>query len=51
MNVQHGTFTPLDFSLAGGEGPETSMFHTYIAQKIANKTEERYEKVQTLIRF
>ena len=26
------------------------MFHKHIAQKIANKTEENYEKVQTLIR-
>ena len=38
------------FSLTGGEGPETSMFHKHIAQKIANKTEEKYEKVQTMIR-
>ena len=50
MNAEHGTFTPLVFSLTGGEGPETSMFHKHIAQKIANKTEEKYEKVQTLIR-
>ena len=50
MNVEHGTFTPLVFSLTGGEGPETFMFHKHIAQKIANKTEEKYEKVQTLIR-
>ena len=50
MDVEHGTFTPLVFSLTGGEGPETSMFHKHIAQKIANKTEEKYEKVQTLIR-
>ena len=38
INVEHGTFTPLVFSLTGGEGPETSMFHKHIAQKIANKT-------------
>ena len=50
MNVKHGTFTPLVFSLTGGEGPETSMFHKPVAQKIANKTEEKYEKVQTLVR-
>ena len=37
-------------SLTGDEGPETSMFHKHIAQKIANKTEEKYEKVQTMIR-
>ena len=50
MNVENRTFTPLVFSLTGGKGPETSIFHKHIAQKIANKTEERYEKVQTLIR-
>ena len=50
MNMEHGTFTPLVFSLTGGEGPETSMFHKYIVQKIANKTEEKYGKVQTLTR-
>ena len=50
MNVVHGTFTPSVFSLTGGEGPATSIFHKHIAQKIANKTEEKHEKVQTLIR-
>ena len=50
MNVEHGTFVPLVFSLTGGEGPETYMFHKHIAQKVANKMEEKYEKVQTLIR-
>ena len=34
------------FSLLGGEDPETPMFHNHIAEKIANKTEEKYE-VQT----
>ena len=50
MNVEHGTFTPLVFSLTGGEGPETSMFHKHISQQIAIKTEEKYEKVRLLIR-
>ena len=44
------TFTPLSFSLTGGEGPETSMLHKHISQKIANKTEGKHEKVQRLIR-
>ena len=50
MNVEHGTFTPLVFSVTGAEGPETSTFHRHLATKIANKTEERYEKIITLIR-
>ena len=41
MNVEHGTFTPLVFSLTGGEDPETSLFHKHIAQKIANKKQKR----------
>ena len=50
MNVEHGLLTPLVFSFTGDEGPQTSMFHMHISQKIANKTVERYEKVQTSIR-
>ena len=50
MNVEHGTFTPLVFSFTGGEGPETSIFQKHIAYKIANKTDKKYEKVQTLNR-
>ena len=50
MDVEHGTFTPLVFSVLGAEGPETSTFHRYIATKIASKTEETYEKVLSLIR-
>ena len=50
MNVEHGTFTPLVFSVTGGEGPETSTFHKYLASKISQKSEERYERVLTLIR-
>ena len=50
MNVEHGTFTALDFSLIGGEGPETSTFHQHIAQKYCEKNEEKYEKVLSLIR-
>ena len=50
MNVEHRTFTLLVFSVLGAEGPETSSFHRYIATKIASKTEERYEKVLSLIR-
>ena len=37
MNVEHGTSTPLVFSLTGGEGPGVSMFHMHIAQKISAK--------------
>ena len=53
MNMEHGTwiwnFHAIVFS-TGGEGLETFMFHKCIVQKIANKTEEKYEEVQTLTR-
>ena len=50
MNVEHGTFTPLVFSMTGGEGPEAFMFHKNIAQKIFAITEENYDRVLSLIR-
>ena len=49
MNVEHGTFTSLAFSLAGGKGPEVSMFHKHIAQTIPAKTKENYDRVLSLI--
>ena len=50
MNVEHGTFPPLVYSLRGGEGPETSMFHKHITQKYCEKNEEKCEKVLSVIR-
>ena len=50
MNVEHGTFTPLIFSINGGEGSECSAYHKHIADKIASKTNERYEHVINWIR-
>ena len=50
MKVEHGTFTPLVFSMRGGESPEVSMFHKHIARKISAKTEEKYERVLCLIK-
>ena len=44
MNVEHGTFTPLIFSINGGEGSECLAFHKH-AEKIALKTDDRFEHV------
>ena len=49
MNVEHGTFTPL-ISVNGGAGPEARTFHKHLADKIAEKTGERYEAIMTWIR-
>ena len=50
MNIEHGTFTPLVFWVSGLLGKECSMFHQHMAEKIAKKTNESYEKVITVIR-
>ena len=48
VNVEHGTFTPLVFSLTGGEGPEAFIFHKNIVQKISATTEEKYDRVSLI---
>ena len=50
MNVEHGTVTPLVFSVTGGDGTETSTFHCHLASKIALKKDERYEDIVNFIR-
>ena len=50
MNVEHGAFTLLVFSLTGGEGPEEFIFHKNIVQKVSATTEENYDRVLSLIR-
>ena len=50
MNIEHGTFTPLLVSVSGGMGKECSMFHKHVAERLAVKTGERYEKIISTIR-
>ena len=51
MNVEHGTFTPLVFfSINRGEGSEFLAFHKHIAEKIALKTDDRFEHIIRWIR-
>ena len=50
MNVEHGTFTQLVFSVTAGEGTETSTFRRHLASKIALKKDERYEDVVDFVR-
>ena len=50
MNIKHGTFTPLAFSVSGGMGKECSMFHKPVAERLEIKTCERYEKIVSTIR-
>ena len=50
MNITHGAFTPLVFSVSGVLGKECSMFHKHMVEKIAKKINESYEKFITVIR-
>ena len=42
MNIEHGTFTPLVFSVSVVLGKEFSIFHKHTAEKIAKKINESY---------
>ena len=50
MNVEHGTFTPLVFSINGSAGPEAETLHKHLADKISSKTGEKYAEIITWIR-
>ena len=50
MQVEHGTFTPLIYSVNGGIGPECEQFHKHLAERIAEKSGEKYTSVITWIR-
>ena len=50
MNSKYGTFTPSVFSVSGGMGKECSMFHKHVAERLAVKTGERYERIISTIR-
>ena len=51
MIIEHGTFTPLVFSVSVSIGKEYSMFHQHMTQKTTSKTCERYEKIMSIIRY
>ena len=50
IEVEHGTLTPLIFTTNGSMGPECLMFHKSLADKISEKTGERYSDVMNFIR-
>ena len=47
MNIEHGTFTSLAFSVSG---VFSKFFSKHMAEKIAKQFDESYEKVITIIR-
>ena len=50
MKVEPGTFNSLVFSVNGGMAKECLKFHKFVAEKIANKSGCRYEKVISIIK-
>ena len=50
MDIEHGTLTPLIFTVNGCMGPECSQFHKNLADKISEKTGEPYADVMNFIR-
>ena len=50
MNVEHGTFTSLVFSVNGGMAKDSLKFQKFVAEKIANKSGCSCEKVLSIIK-
>ena len=48
MEVEHGSFTPLVFTTSGVMSHECSKYHKALAEKIAEKKDERYD---TIVRY
>lgn len=50
LNNEHGSFTPLVFSMTGGMSSECIIYHKFLAEKIAQKSEQRYDQIMAWIR-
>ena len=50
IEVEQGTFTPIILTVKGVLGPEGSRYNKTLANKIAEKTGERYDDVTRVIR-
>ena len=50
LNNEHGSFTPLVFSINGGLSRKNTLYHKHLAEKLANKTDQRYDQVMGWIR-
>ena len=51
MEIEHGTFTPIVFTVKGVMGQECQLFRKALAEKLSIKKGERYEDVTRLIRL
>jgi hypothetical protein len=50
MTVEHGTFTPLVFSVFGTAAPECQVFLKHLLTKVADKRQEKYNDVCNWVR-
>ena len=50
MEIEHGTFTPLVFTTTGGMADECVVYHSRLAELIANKKGESYSSAISWIR-
>ena len=50
MEIEHGTFTPLVFTTTGGMADEYVVYHSRLAELIANKNGESYSSAISWIR-
>ena len=50
ITVERGSFTPLIYTTFGGWGPQATRYHKRLAEKIANKRNEKYSHVLSHMR-
>ena len=50
LNVEHGTFTPLIYSINGGMGPEAMRYCKLLCDKISYKKKQKYTDVMNFYR-
>ena len=51
LNVEHGSFSPLIFSTAGGMGPTASVVFRRLASLLSAKRDEHYRKTLLDVRL
>ena len=50
LNVEHGSFCPLVYSVTGGSGPEARTIFRLLCEKISHKTQQNYSDVVNFLR-
>ena len=50
LNIEHGSFTPLIFTVTGGMGPQATTFFRLLCSKIAYKHRQDYNNVSSFLK-